>query len=55
MAIPDTQPALLGAVDEEQTAKRPESLPTQIGAVLLIEDQDPQAAVDQLTGGHQAR
>ena len=55
MTVADTQTPLLRTVDEEQTTERPEGLPTQIGAALLIEDQHPQAALDQFAGGHQAR
>src|ERR1700733_9496520 len=53
VAVPDTQPTLFGAVDKEQTAERPEGLPTKVGTVLLIEDEDAQAAVHQFAGGHQ--
>src|ERR1700757_10031 len=55
VAVADTQPALLWAVDEEQAAERPEGLPTQVGAVLLVEDQHPQAAVHQSARGHETR
>lgn len=55
MAVADAQPALLGAVDEEQAAERPEGLPAQVGAVLLVQDKHPQAAVHQFAGGDQAR
>jgi hypothetical protein len=44
-----------GLSDEEQPAERPEGLPAQVGAVLLVEDQHPQAALDEFAGGHQAR
>lgn len=55
MAVANPQPSLFGAVDEEQTAERPEGLPTQVGAALLVEDQHPQAPVHQFARGHQAR
>ena len=55
VAVSDAKAALLRAVDEEQAAERPERLPTQIGAVLLIDDQHPQPAIHQLAGRHQAR
>jgi hypothetical protein len=41
VAVPDAQPALLRAIDEEQTAERPKGLPAEIRAVLLVEDQHP--------------
>jgi hypothetical protein len=53
VAIPNAQPTLFGAVDKEQTPERPEGLPTKVGAVLLVEDEDAQAAVHQFAGGHQ--
>jgi hypothetical protein len=55
MAVANTQTALLRAIDEEQAPERPEGLPAQIGAVLLVEDQHPRAALHQFAGGHQAR
>ena len=55
MAVPDAQPALLRAIDEEQTAERPKGLPAEIRAVLLVEDQHPQAALHQFARCHQAR
>lgn len=55
MAITDAQAALLGTVDQEQTAERPEGLPAHVGPILLVEDQHPWAAVGQLTSGYQAR
>ena len=39
VAVLDAHPALLGAVDEEQATERPEGLPAQVGAVLLLDDQ----------------
>ncbi|CKU51083.1 Uncharacterised protein [Mycobacterium tuberculosis] len=41
MAITDAQAALLGTVDQEQTAERPEGLPAHVGPILLVEDQHP--------------
>jgi hypothetical protein len=55
VTVPDAQAALLGTVDEEQAAERPERLPAEIGTVLLVEDQHSQAALDQFAGGYQAR
>src|SRR6185312_9808115 len=40
VTVVHTQPALLRTVDEEQTAERPERLPAEVGAVLLVDDQD---------------
>ena len=54
VTVADTESALLRAVDEEQTAERPEGLPAEVGAVLLIDDQHPLPAVHHLAGGHQA-
>ncbi len=54
VAVVDTEPTLLGTVDEEQAAERPECLPAEVGAVLLVDDQYPLAAIDHLAGGHQA-
>ena len=53
VAVADAQPALFGAVDEEQPAERPERLTADVGGVLLVDDQDPTAPFDQLTGGDQ--
>ena len=55
MAVADAQAPLLGAVDEEQAAERPERLPAEVGAVLLVEDQHPQPAIHQFACGDQAR
>jgi hypothetical protein len=55
VAVANAQAALLRAVDEKQAAERPEGLPTQVGAVLLVHDQHPQAAIHQFAGGDQAR
>ena len=54
MAVVNTQPTLLGAVDEEQAAERPERLPAEVGGVLLVDDQHLFAAIRQLAGSHQA-
>ena len=48
MAVADAQPALFGAVDEEEAAEGPERLAADIRGVLLIDDQDAAAAIDQL-------
>jgi hypothetical protein len=52
--VPYPQPALLRAVDEEQTAERPERLAADARRRLLFDDDDPLARVGQLTGRHQA-
>ena len=44
----DPHPALLGRVDEEQPAERPEGLPAEILLRLLIDQDDPPAGVEQL-------
>ena len=49
----DAHPALLGAVDEEQAAERPERLPAQRLLGLLVEQQHPPAGVRQLGSGGQ--
>src|SRR5690606_11931159 len=54
VAVPDAQPSLFGAVDEEQSAEGPVGLPAEVGGVLLVDDQHPAAAVDQLAGGDEA-
>ena len=54
LAVVYAEPTLLGAVDEEQAAERPERLPAEVGAVLLIEDQYPFAAIGHLAGRYQA-
>ena len=46
--VADAQAALLGRVDEKQSAQRPESLAAQRLLGLLIENDDFSAGVDQL-------
>src|ERR1700733_6877177 len=48
------QPTLLRAVNEEQAAERPERLPAEVGAVLLVHDQYPFTATPPPPGAHQA-
>ena len=55
VAVADAQPALFGAVDEEQPAERPERLAADVVGVLLVDDQDPAAAFDEFACGDQAR
>ncbi|CQD23828.1 hypothetical protein BN970_06161 [Mycolicibacterium conceptionense] len=47
LTVADTEPALFGTVDEEEPAERPECLPTEVGRVLLVEDQHAVAPFDQ--------
>src|SRR6201995_2980014 len=54
VAVVYTEAVLLGAVDEKQSTERPQRLPAEIGAVLLVDDQYPFAALDHLAGRHQA-
>ena len=49
----DPQPALLGRVDEEQAAERPERLTAEVGPRLLLDDDDAPPGRGQLGGGHQ--
>ena len=52
--VVDASPALLGRVDEEQPAQRPEGLPAERGLRLLVEQQHAFAGGDQLRRGDQA-
>jgi hypothetical protein len=47
----DAHAPLLGAVDEEQTTKRPERLAAERGLRLLVEQQHSAPGVAQLGGG----
>ena len=51
--VADAEAALLGGVDEEQPAERPERLPAEARRGLLVEQDHPPARVRQLGGGHQ--
>jgi hypothetical protein len=55
MAVADAQAPLLGAVDEEQSAERPERLPAQRLGAFLIEQDHLASCVRQLGGGDEAR
>jgi hypothetical protein len=55
IGVLDPQPALLGAVDEEQPAERPERLAAEVVAALLVDDGDAVARPAELVGGDQAR
>ena len=50
----DAHATLLGGVDEEQAAERPERLAAEIGFGLLLEDRDALARVDEFAGGDEA-
>lgn len=54
LAVANAEPALFGAVDEEQSAERPECLAAEVGGVLLVEDQHSVPALDQFTCGDQS-
>ncbi len=54
VGIADAHAPLLGAVDEEQAAERPEGLPAQRLLALLVEQDDFAPRIDQLAGGDQA-
>ncbi len=51
VGVLDAHPALLGAVDEEQSAERPEGLTAEVLLGLLVDQDDPPAGVGQLGGG----
>ena len=51
----DAHAALLGGVDEEQSAERPERLAAEVGLGLLLEDGDALAGVQQFARGDEAR
>ncbi|SUA04453.1 Uncharacterised protein [Mycolicibacterium fortuitum] len=53
LTVADTEPALFGAVDEEQPAERPECLSTQVGGVFLVQDQHAMAPLDEFARGDQ--
>ena len=52
--VADAQPALLGAVDEEQPAEGPERLAAQRRLGFLVDEDDAPAGVGQLGGGDEA-
>ena len=54
-AVADAEPALLGGIDEEQSAERPERLAAKRGLRLLIEDDDAAPGVGQFGGSDQSR
>lgn len=54
LAVADPEPALLGTVDEEQAPERPEGLATDVGRVLLVDDDHAVPAFDELACGDQS-
>ena len=52
--VMDAEAALLGGVDEEESAEGPERLPAEVGPVLLIEDEDSSAGLGELVGGDES-
>ena len=54
-AVADLQPALLGTVDEEQAAERPEGLPAERVLALLIEQDDAFSGIAKFRGSNQPR
>jgi hypothetical protein len=48
MRIVNAQPPLLGTIDEEQSAERPECLTAQILRAFLIDDDDTLAGIGDL-------
>ena len=51
--VVNPQAALLGGVDEEQPAERPERLAAEVGRAFLVDQGDPLARARQLGGGDQ--
>jgi hypothetical protein len=49
--IVDAQSALLGGVDEEESAEGPERLPAEVGPVLLVEDEHALAVLSEFVSG----
>mgnify|MGYP006873853720 CR=1 FL=1 len=46
----DAESTLLGSVDEEESAQRPERLPTEVVAVLLVDDDHPTTRLGEFVG-----
>ena len=53
--VADAQAPLLGAVDEEQPAERPERLAAERRLGFLVDDHHPAAGLGQLGGRHEPR
>lgn len=51
--VMDSEAALLGGVDEEQPAERPERLTAEVVAILLVDDQHSFARLGQFVGGNE--
>jgi hypothetical protein len=54
-AVMDAQAALLGRVDEEQPAERPERLAAERCLRFLVEDDDAAARIGKFASRHKAR
>jgi hypothetical protein len=50
----DAENALFGAIDQEESAERPEGLTAQVGRVLLVDHRDFLAPSGQFVGGDQS-
>ena len=55
VGVLDAEPALLGCIDKEQSAERPESLPAEILLAFLIDHDHALACIGQFGRGHEAR
>ncbi len=53
--VPDAEPALFGAVDQKQSAERPEGLAAKALFALLVDHDDALAGVGDFGGGDEAR
>jgi len=53
--VADAQTPLLGGVDQEEPAERPEGLTAEVRLGLLVEQQHPPAGVGQLRRRHESR
>src|SRR5699024_12585252 len=49
--VADAEAALVGGVDEGEPAERPERLPAEVGAVLLVDHEDAPAGAGQFMRG----
>src|SRR2546421_7409214 len=55
VGVPNTEPALLRRVDEEDAAERPVGLPAEPGLRFLLQQDHASAAVREFGGGDQPR
>ena len=53
-AVADPHPALLGGVDQEEAAERPEGLTPEVGLALLVEEDHAAAGVGEFRRGGEA-